>query len=241
MRGRVRVSKGNRRHREEMPSSEEMLNQGLMVDHVSQSMVSSNVGGFHSLDAYPPPSWTNIPPLGFQQLRTLQSLSSVTGDTTSQLAETLTSLVLKHRSDAVAAGGMAEFGASSFQWPWAEVGRKRSSAEDHLSIAAVKMKKVKGRRKVREPRFCFKTMSDVDVLDDGYKWRKYGQKVVKNTQHPRSYYRCTQDNCRVKKRVERLAEDPRMVITSYEGRHVHSPSRDDLDSPQAGFHINFFW
>jgi hypothetical protein len=28
-------------------------------------------------------------------------------------------------------------------------------------------------------------MSDVDVLDDGYKWRKYGQKVVKNTQHPR--------------------------------------------------------
>ena len=43
----------------------------------------------------------------------------------------------------------------------------------------------KARRKVREPRFCFKTMSDVDVLDDGYKWRKYGQKIVKNTQHPR--------------------------------------------------------
>lgn len=49
----------------------------------------------------------------------------------------------------------------------------------------MKMKKMKGRRKVREPRFSFKTMSDVDVLDDGYKWRKYGQKVVKNTQHPR--------------------------------------------------------
>ena len=52
-------------------------------------------------------------------------------------------------------------------------------------ISATKMKKIKARRKVREPRFCFKTMSDVDVLDDGYKWRKYGQKVVKNTQHPR--------------------------------------------------------
>ncbi|XP_068648892.1 probable WRKY transcription factor 12 [Aristolochia californica] len=230
-----------------MPSSAEMLNQGLMVDHGSESMVGCNVGGFHSSDAYPPSTW-NIPPLGFQQLRTLQSFSSVTGDATSQLAETLTSLVPKQRSDAVAAGGMAEFGASLVQrssnnnlWPWAEVGSKRSSAEDHLSIAAVKMKKVKGRRKVREPRFCFKTMSDVDVLDDGYKWRKYGQKVVKNTQHPRSYYRCTQDNCRVKKRVERLAEDPRMVITTYEGRHVHSPSRDDVDNPQAAFHINFFW
>lgn len=63
---------------------------------------------------------------------------------------------------------------------------KRSSVgDDHLGVSAMKMKKIKGRRKVREPRFCFKTMSDVDVLDDGYKWRKYGQKVVKNTQHPR--------------------------------------------------------
>ncbi|KAL6008338.1 WRKY transcription factor [Asimina triloba] len=45
--------------------------------------------------------------------------------------------------------------------------------------------KVKMRRKLREPRFCFQTRSDVDVLDDGYKWRKYGQKVVKNSLHPR--------------------------------------------------------
>ncbi|KAF3445598.1 hypothetical protein FNV43_RR10774 [Rhamnella rubrinervis] len=76
--------------------------------------------------------------------------------------------------------------------------------------------KVKVRRKLREPRFCFQTRSDVDVLDDGYKWRKYGQKVVKNSLHPRSYYRCTHNNCRVKKRVERLSEDCRMVITTYE-------------------------
>ncbi|KAJ4952575.1 hypothetical protein NE237_029407 [Protea cynaroides] len=77
--------------------------------------------------------------------------------------------------------------------------------------------KVKVRRKLREPRFCFQTRSEVDVLDDGYKWRKYGQKVVKNSLHPRSYYRCTHNNCRVKKRVERLSEDCRMVITTYEG------------------------
>ena len=57
-----------------------------------------------------------------------------------------------------------------------------------LRVRTVKMKRMKGRRKVREPRFCFKTMTDVDVLDDGYKWRKYGQKVVKNTLHPRSFF-----------------------------------------------------
>lgn len=90
--------------------------------------------------------------------------------------------------------------------------------------------KVKIRRKLREPRFCFQTRSDVDVLDDGYKWRKYGQKVVKNSLHPRSYYRCTHNNCRVKKRVERLSEDCRMVITTYEGRHNHTPCDDSSSS-----------
>ncbi|WVZ14842.1 hypothetical protein V8G54_012408 [Vigna mungo] len=29
-----------------------------------------------------------------------------------------------------------------------------------------------------------RTKTDVDVLDDGYKWRKYGHKVVKNSLHP---------------------------------------------------------
>jgi len=64
-----------------------------------------------------------------------------------------------------------------------------NGVEQPLRVPAMKMKnKIKGRRKVREPRFCFKTLSDVDVLDDGYKWRKYGQKVVKNTLHPRYIY-----------------------------------------------------
>ncbi|XAR62313.1 hypothetical protein NMG60_11017031 [Bertholletia excelsa] len=124
------------------------------------------------------------------------------------------------------------------------ISNKRSRAqEERLGMSPMKMKKkIKGRRKVREPRFSFKTMSDVDVLDDGYKWRKYGQKVVKSTQHPRSYYRCTQDNCRVKKRVERMAEDPRMVITTYEGRHAHSPSHDEDDSHPSNSQINnLFW
>ena len=56
---------------------------------------------------------------------------------------------------------------------------------DGLSVGAMRMKKVKVRRKVREPRFCFKTMSEVDVLDDGYKWRKYGQKDINSAKYPR--------------------------------------------------------
>ncbi|KAI5074990.1 hypothetical protein GOP47_0010951 [Adiantum capillus-veneris] len=37
----------------------------------------------------------------------------------------------------------------------------------------------------------------------------------------RSYYRCTNSKCSVKKRVERCTEDPSLVVTTYEGQHTH--------------------
>jgi len=41
-------------------------------------------------------------------------------------------------------------------------------------------------RTTREPRIVVQTTSEVDILDDGYRWRKYGQKVVKGNPNPRS-------------------------------------------------------
>ncbi|XP_057948876.1 probable WRKY transcription factor 57 [Malania oleifera] len=79
----------------------------------------------------------------------------------------------------------------------------------------------KGQKRIRQPRFAFMTKSEVDHLEDGYRWRKYGQKAVKNSPYPRSYYRCTNSKCTVKKRVERSSEDPSIVITTYEGQHCH--------------------
>ncbi|XP_008793281.3 probable WRKY transcription factor 51 [Phoenix dactylifera] len=70
-------------------------------------------------------------------------------------------------------------------------------------------------------RIGFRTKSEVDVLDDGFKWRKYGKKSVKNSPNPRNYYRCSREGCAVKKRVERDAEDSSYVITTYEGVHNH--------------------
>ncbi|KAF7845476.1 putative WRKY transcription factor 49 [Senna tora] len=57
--------------------------------------------------------------------------------------------------------------------------------------------------------------------DDGYKWRKYGQKSIKNSPNPRSYYRCTNPRCSAKKQVERSTEDPDTLIITYEGLHFH--------------------
>eukprot|EP00249_Psilotum_nudum_P011385 c23141_g1_i1 orf=562-1986(-) len=79
----------------------------------------------------------------------------------------------------------------------------------------------KGQKRDRLPRIALVTKSDVEHLEDGYRWRKYGQKAVKNSPYPRSYYRCTHSKCLVKKRVERSSEDPSMVVTTYEGQHTH--------------------
>jgi WRKY transcription factor 33 len=78
-----------------------------------------------------------------------------------------------------------------------------------------------GSRTVREPRVVVQTTSDIDILDDGYRWRKYGQKVVKGNPNPRSYYKCTSQGCPVRKHVERASHDLRAVITTYEGKHNH--------------------
>ena len=39
--------------------------------------------------------------------------------------------------------------------------------------------------------------------DDGYNWRKYGEKQVKGSPYPRSYYKCSHPGCPAKKMIER--------------------------------------
>ncbi|KAL6975111.1 WRKY Transcription Factor, variant 2 [Sarracenia purpurea var. burkii] len=56
--------------------------------------------------------------------------------------------------------------------------------------------------------------------EDGYNWRKYGQKQVKGSEYPRSYYKCTHPNCPVKKKVERSPEGHVTEII-YKGAHNH--------------------
>lgn len=62
-------------------------------------------------------------------------------------------------------------------------------------------------------------------VKDGYNWRKYGQKNMKDSNFPRSYYRCTYPNCKTTKKEER---SPQGFVTEiiYKGVHNHpKPNR----------------
>ncbi|CAI5483651.1 unnamed protein product [Closterium sp. Yama58-4] len=60
-----------------------------------------------------------------------------------------------------------------------------------------------------------------EAVEDGYRWRKYGQKVVRGNTYPRSYFKCSHPGCVVRKHVERSSHPPFDVVTTYEGRHNH--------------------
>ncbi|KAG5227963.1 WRKY transcription factor [Salix suchowensis] len=102
-----------------------------------------------------------------------------------------------------------------------------------------KLEKKRGEKKIRKPKHAFQTRSQADILDDGYRWRKYGQKAVKNSKFPRSYYRCTHQGCNVKKQIQRLTQDEGIVLTTYEGTHSHQieKSTDNFEHILRQMHI----
>lgn len=96
-----------------------------------------------------------------------------------------------------------------------------SSGRCHCS----KKRKSKVKRVVRVPAISMKM---ADIPPDDYSWRKYGQKPIKGSPHPRGYYKCSsQRGCLARKHVERALDDPTMLIVTYEGDHNHSHSVTD--------------
>ncbi|ESQ28319.1 hypothetical protein EUTSA_v10018976mg [Eutrema salsugineum] len=138
-----------------------------------------------------------------------------------------------HSSTSSCSSSLAVIEVSTSNNPSATSSSSEDPAENSTAAKTPdtpKKEKKKAQKRIRQPRFAFMTKSDVDNLEDGYRWRKYGQKAVKNSPFPRSYYRCTNSRCTVKKRVERSSEDPSVVITTYEGQHCHQ----NIGFPRGG-------
>uniref|UniRef100_I1R8W8 WRKY transcription factor WRKY24 n=1 Tax=Oryza glaberrima TaxID=4538 RepID=I1R8W8_ORYGL len=107
-------------------------------------------------------------------------------------------------------------------------------ADDKESDSKKRNIQISSQRTSAEAKIIVQTTSEVDLLDDGYRWRKYGQKVVKGNPHPRSYYKCTYAGCNVRKHIERASSDPKAVITTYEGKHNHEPPVGRGNNQNAG-------
>ncbi|KDP41693.1 hypothetical protein JCGZ_16100 [Jatropha curcas] len=96
-----------------------------------------------------------------------------------------------------------------------------SSGRCHCS----KKRKSRVKRVIRVPAISNKM---ADIPPDEYSWRKYGQKPIKGSPHPRGYYKCSSmRGCPARKHVERALDDSMMLIVTYEGDHNHSHSIND--------------
>ncbi|XP_021760844.1 probable WRKY transcription factor 53 [Chenopodium quinoa] len=70
-------------------------------------------------------------------------------------------------------------------------------------------------------------------IEDGYNWRKYGQKDILGANFPRAYYRCTHrvfQGCLATKQVQRSDDDPSFFDVTYRGKHTCSQAASSSSS-----------
>ncbi|KAL8247864.1 hypothetical protein R6Q59_009080 [Mikania micrantha] len=80
----------------------------------------------------------------------------------------------------------------------------------------------------KQRRGCYKRRRNIDcsvkisgTIEDGFAWRKYGQKVIHNSKSPRCYFRCTHksNGCKALKQVQKLEDESNMYQITYLGHH----------------------
>ncbi|KAL6989468.1 WRKY Transcription Factor [Sarracenia purpurea var. burkii] len=101
-----------------------------------------------------------------------------------------------------------------------EDGKCGGGSGSNFKCHCSKRRKLRVKRSIKVPAISNKV---ADIPPDEFSWRKYGQKPIKGSPHPRGYYKCSNvRGCPARKHVERCLEDPSMLIVTYEGEHNHS-------------------
>ncbi|CAH2078094.1 unnamed protein product [Thlaspi arvense] len=98
--------------------------------------------------------------------------------------------------------------------------KRRCNSSPSSRCHCTKKRKSRVKRVIRVPAVSSKM---ADIPSDEYSWRKYGQKPIKGSPHPRGYYKCSSvRGCPARKHVERALDDAMMLIVTYEGDHNHA-------------------
>ncbi|PSS11367.1 WRKY transcription factor [Actinidia chinensis var. chinensis] len=86
---------------------------------------------------------------------------------------------------------------------------------------------VKYKRKKKQQKRVVHQVTGQSVSSDVWCWRKYGQKPIKGSPYPRSYYKCSSSKgCQARKQVEKSPSDPQMFVITYTADHCHNqPTR----------------
>lgn len=94
------------------------------------------------------------------------------------------------------------------------------SSQRRSGVIGVAEKKA-GRRRRSQP-YLYREAAST-TLDDGYTWRKYGQKDIQNSSEPRSYYRCTYKKtrgCQAQRQAQKREDDSGLYTITYFGDHT---------------------
>ncbi|KAK9061576.1 hypothetical protein SSX86_018758 [Deinandra increscens subsp. villosa] len=90
-----------------------------------------------------------------------------------------------------------------------------------FSMHAMSSQSTRPRKRRSQEKTVFQ-LTQEQLNNDLWAWRKYGQKPIKGSPFPRNYYRCsTTKACGAKKQVERSLMDSSIFVVSYSGEHIH--------------------
>ncbi|CAJ2676513.1 unnamed protein product [Trifolium pratense] len=106
-----------------------------------------------------------------------------------------------------------------------EIKASKKVASPDLQVLAVP--KCKKSKKNKNKSIVKKVTAMDGTLCDAWAWRKYGQKPIKGSPYPRSYYKCSSSKgCPARKQVEKNHLDPKVYIVTYTAEHNHpEPTR----------------
>ncbi|NP_001312475.1 probable WRKY transcription factor 41 [Nicotiana tabacum] len=138
--------------------------------------------------------------------------------------------------DPCCCSSISVLGVSKFGIPTSTLGKSPKSEGSDLDYSRDQGKNmVFKKRKLLQQWSKQVRISGIEDLnhDDGYSWRKYGQKDILGSIHPRAYYRCTHRNtqgCLATKQVQRSVGNSSTFEVTYKGRHSCKIAQSEIFS-----------